>query len=84
MSYRAYLRRSSISETTLSSEMKSWRRNKNEDRKLALKHDTVDKHMASRRRSVYQEKQQISKDLQENVMKKSPSAEEYLDKSQNK
>lgn len=51
---------------------------------MALTNDKVDRHMANRRKSVHYEKHQLNKELEENVMKRTPSLEEYLDKSQNK
>ncbi|XP_045187700.2 uncharacterized protein LOC123545445 [Mercenaria mercenaria] len=78
------LKRVSLSDTNLHSEMKIWRRNKMEDRKLALQNDMVDKHMAVRRKSYLQEQVSINKDFDKRFSKLTPTADEYLEKSQAK
>lgn len=84
MSSKAYLRRASINEAQLMSEMKSWGKNKAMDRTLMQRNEKMDKHLANRRKTQQYEKHLLSKDLEKNVMKTSVTTDEYLDRSQPK
>ncbi|XP_052274919.1 uncharacterized protein LOC127874568 [Dreissena polymorpha] len=64
--------------------MRSWSRNKMEDRKLAMKTTEVDRHAAERRKSFHYETRLVNKDLEENIIKTTPRVEEYLDRNQNR
>ena len=66
----------------LKTELKSWKQNKMEAKKLARAHDEVDKHMISRRKSHLFEKDLLQKDITDNIAKKTPTADEYLNRSQ--
>lgn len=81
---KARVNRSSNSDSNLHSEMKTWRRNKMEDRKLALQNEEVDKNKATRRKSYQQDQISLTKDFGEKFSKKTPSADEYLEKCQAK
>jgi len=63
-------------------EIKSWSKNKREDRKLAMQQTLVEKDMLMRRRLHDTERLQVSRNMEENVKKTTPSTEEYLDRSQ--
>lgn len=84
MSSNTRLKRASLSDTNLHSEMKTWRKNKMEDRKLALQNEVVDKHMVNRRKSYQYEKHSLNKEFDDKFSKKTPTADEYLEKSQAK
>lgn len=66
----------------LMNEIKSWSKNKLEDRKLAMRYTMVDKDMMNRRRLHEYEKQEVSRHMEESIKKTTPSTEEYLDRSQ--
>ena len=66
----------------LNTEMKSWKQNKMEDKKLAMMNAEVDKHMVSRRKSHLFERELVNKDMADNISKTTPTADEYLSKSQ--
>ena len=68
----------------LRTELKSWKQNKMEDRKLARAHDEVDKHMLSKRKTHLFERDLLNKDITENIAKKTPTTEEYLNRSYNR
>lgn len=68
----------------LHTELKSWKQNKLEEKKLARKHEQVDKNMLSARKIHLFEKDLINKDITENISKKSPTTDEYLNRSYNR
>ncbi|KAL4237317.1 hypothetical protein ACF0H5_002035 [Mactra antiquata] len=80
-SSQAYLRRASINEAQLASELKSWGKNKAMDRKLEKKNETEFKHLAHRRKTYQYEQELLSKNFEKKVMKTTLPTEEYLERS---
>ncbi|KAH3850700.1 hypothetical protein DPMN_093173 [Dreissena polymorpha] len=83
-SYKRYGTKEAFGSNNLKNEMRSWSRNKMEDRKLAMKTTEVDRHAAERRKSFHYETRLVNKDLEENIIKTTPRVEEYLDRNQNR
>ena len=68
----------------MNTEMKSWKQNKMEEKRLALKNEEVDKHMLNKRKSLLHEKDLLNKDIQDTISKTTPTTDEYLSRSQHR
>lgn len=71
-----------VTSNNMMKEIKSWNKNKMEDRKLALRQTMVDKDILNMKRLHEQERQELSRVMENSVRKTTPSTEEYLDRSQ--
>lgn len=83
--YRSMQRRATypvVTSNNIMKEIKSWNKNKIEDRKLALRQTMVDKDILNMKRLHEQERQGLSRLMENSVRKTTPSTEEYLDRSQ--
>ncbi|XP_052767539.1 uncharacterized protein LOC128208164 [Mya arenaria] len=83
-SYARYGKNYATGSNRLDNEMRSWSRNKMEDRKLEMRQAEVDKHKTGRRKSSDAEARLVCRDLEENINKTTPGVDAYLGKSQNR
>jgi len=80
-SYSRYGKSYATGSNRLENEMRSWSKNKREDRKLAMHNASMDKYATERRKSLQVEERLVTKELQQNICKTTPDVDTYLDRA---